>query len=227
MIEIKNISKVFSTGGQQVNALKNINLNIYKGDYIAITGPSGAGKSTLMNIIGCLDVPSSGKYTFNNTSIENMNDSELSKFRNSGIGFIFQSFHLLPNKVAIENVMLPLLISGVSRQMSYNIAQRKLYEVGLSSRENHLPSELSGGQQQRVAIARSLVNDPDIILADEPTGNLDSKTTQDVLNVLKHLNSLGKTIIIITHETEVASQAKTQIVIKDGQILEVIKHECA
>ena len=219
MITITNISKSFNIGGHQVNALTNVSLDISKGDYIAITGVSGAGKSTLMNIIGCLDTPSSGEYKLNNVAVESFDDEELSKLRNDSIGFIFQSFHLLPNKTAIENVMIPLLISGLSRRKAHKIAEERLNDVGLSSRSHHLPTELSGGQQQRVAIARALVNNPDIILADEPTGNLDSETTRDVLNVLKHLNSLGKTIIIITHEQEVANQAKKQVVVKDGKLL--------
>jgi len=205
-------------GNQSLDALSGVTFEITKGEYVAIMGPSGSGKSTLMNIIGCLDSPTKGTYSLNNKEVSQMSDDELSKIRNTEIGFVFQNFSLLPRSSALENVMLPLQYAGISLSERKTIALDALEKVELLDRKDHKPSELSGGQQQRVAIARALVNNPSILFADEPTGNLDSQTGMKVLDIFKRLNENGQTIILITHENEVASAAKRIIHIKDGNI---------
>ena len=218
IIKTENLTKVYEAGSQVVEALKGINLLVEKGEFVSIMGPSGSGKTTLMNIIGCLDSPSSGSYHLNNKSVSVLDDDDLAKIRNKEIGFVFQSFHLLARNTAFENVMLPLKYAGMGKDEAIKRSNDVLDLVGLSSRSKHTPAELSGGQQQRVAIARALVNKPSILFADEPTGNLDSKTGQDVMSIFKELNEQGQTIILITHEDSVAQQSKRIITIMDGLI---------
>ncbi|MDA8957747.1 ABC transporter ATP-binding protein [Gammaproteobacteria bacterium] len=218
MIQTKDIKRSFVMGSSTVDALKGINFGVEKGEFIAIMGPSGSGKTTLMNIIGCLDTPTSGQYLLNNNLVNNLDEDELALIRNKEIGFVFQSFHLLAKNSALDNVLLPLKYAGKGKEESLQRATEVLQAVGLEDRMHHGPSELSGGQQQRVAIARALVNKPSIIFADEPTGNLDSKTEADVMNLFKKLNGEGQTIILITHEQEIADQCKRIIKIRDGLI---------
>ena len=218
IIKTENLTKVYEAGSQVVKALKGINLSVEKGEFVSIMGPSGSGKTTLMNIIGCLDSPSSGSYHLNNKSVSVLDDDDLARIRNKEIGFVFQSFHLLARNTAFENVMLPLKYAGMGKDEAIKRSNDVLDLVGLSSRSKHTPAELSGGQQQRVAIARALVNKPSILFADEPTGNLDSKTGQDVMSIFKELNEQGQTIILITHEDSVAQQSKRIITIMDGLI---------
>jgi len=218
MINVDNLKKTYYMGNQSLDALSGVTFEITKGEYVAIMGPSGSGKSTLMNIIGCLDSPTKGTYSLNNKEVSQMSDDELSKIRNTEIGFVFQNFSLLPRSSALENVMLPLQYAGISLSERKTIALDALEKVELLDRKDHKPSELSGGQQQRVAIARALVNNPSILFADEPTGNLDSQTGMKVLDIFRRLNENGQTIILITHENEVASAAKRIIHIKDGNI---------
>jgi putative ABC transport system ATP-binding protein len=218
IIRTDNLKRSFNMGEQNVDALKGISFNVSKGEFISIMGPSGSGKTTLMNIIGCLDTPSSGDYYLNENLVSDLNDNELAKIRNKEIGFVFQSFHLLAKNTALDNVLLPLKYAGTSKDVAHKMALDVLYKVGLEDRVNHKPSELSGGQQQRVAIARALVNKPTIIFADEPTGNLDSSTGSDVMQLFKDLNEQGQKIILITHEDEIAHQSKRIINIKDGLI---------
>ena len=218
MIETKNLTKEYKVGTQKIKALKGINLHVEKGEFISIMGPSGSGKTTLMNIIGCLDSPSHGTYMLNNRSVSHLSENELAKIRNDEIGFVFQSFHLLARNSALENVMLPLKYAGADKKTAIAKSKESLDKLGLSDRHDHSPAELSGGQQQRVAIARALVNQPSILFADEPTGNLDSKTGDDVMNIFKELNSNGQTIILITHEESIAKQSKRIITIMDGLI---------
>ena len=220
MISTENLEKHYEVGPEKVFALKGIDLSIKKGEFVSIMGPSGSGKTTLMNIIGCLDSPSKGDYFLNGKLVSDLSDDELAKIRNQEIGFIFQSFNLLARNSALSNVLLPTKYAGLDAKKSLSVAKEMLELVGLSDRTDHTPSELSGGQQQRVAIARALVNRPSIIFADEPTGNLDSKTGQDVMNLLKDLNNNGQTIIIITHEDNIANQSNRIIKIKDGLIEE-------
>ena len=208
----------YEAGSQIVKALNGIDLSVEKGEFISIMGPSGSGKTTLMNIIGCLDSPTNGTYHLNERSVSELDDDELAKIRNEEIGFVFQSFHLLPRSTALENVMLPLKYAGCSENEAIERSKKVLEKVGLQDRVKHSPSELSGGQQQRVAIARALVNKPSILFADEPTGNLDSKTGNEVMNLFKDLNNQGQTIIIITHEDNIASQSNRIITIMDGLI---------
>ena len=205
-------------GSQRVDALKDISFSANKGEFISIMGPSGSGKTTLMNIIGCLDTPSSGEYLLNNKSVAELKDDELAKIRNKEIGFVFQSFHLLARNSALNNVMLPLKYAGKNKNEAIDLSLSVLDRVGLKDRVDHTPAELSGGQQQRVAIARALVNNPSILFADEPTGNLDSKTGDEVMKLFKELNAEGQTIILITHEDDIAQQSKRIINIKDGLI---------
>lgn len=218
IIETQNLVKTFKVGSEEVQALKGVNLSVNKGEFLSIMGPSGSGKTTLMNIIGCLDTPSSGKYYLNNKLVNELDDDNLAMIRNKEIGFVFQSFHLLARNSALNNVMLPLKYAGIKESDAYQRAKEVLEKVGLMNRVNHSPSELSGGQQQRVAIARALVNKPSIIFADEPTGNLDSQTGNDVMKLFQELNDQGQTIILITHEEDIAMQSKRTITIKDGLI---------
>jgi len=219
LIELMGIHKVYKTGPLEVKALTDINISVEKGELIAIVGPSGSGKSTLLKILGCLDIPTEGKYYFNGEDIFTLNDNQLSEIRNKYIGFVFQNFNLIPRLNVIENIEIPLLYS--SSKKKYEV--KKIYEllelVGMSDRAHHRPSELSGGQQQRVAIARALINDPYLILADEPTGNLDSKSAKDIINLLQELNRAGRTVIIVTHDNFVASSAPRRIYIQDGMII--------
>ena len=218
IIETQNLVKSFQVGSEEVQALKGINLSVKKGEFLSIMGPSGSGKTTLMNIIGCLDTPTSGQYYLNNQLVNELDDDNLAMIRNKEIGFVFQSFHLLARNSALNNVMLPLKYAGIKESDAYQRAKEVLERVGLMNRVNHSPSELSGGQQQRVAIARALVNKPSIIFADEPTGNLDSQTGNDVMKLFQELNDQGQTIILITHEEDIAMQSKRTITIKDGLI---------
>ena len=218
MILLKDIKKEFQLGQQKVKALKGIDLEVGKRDFVAIMGPSGSGKTTLMNIVGCLDTPTSGNYYLNNQLVSELDDDSLARIRNKEIGFVFQSFHLLAKNSALDNVLLPMKYAGTDMNEATERAKYILEQVGLSDRMNHGPSELSGGQQQRVAIARALVNKPSILFADEPTGNLDSKTGDDVMNLFQELNEEGQTIILITHEEDIAKQSRRVINIKDGFI---------
>ena len=218
LIDLRNINKTYRNGDQELKVLKNINLTVEEGEFVAIMGPSGSGKSTLMNIIGMLDRPSTGEYFLENEDVANLGDKKLAKVRNNQIGFVFQQFFLLSKLNALQNVELPLIYAGVSQGSRKNLAKQYLEKVDLGTRMTHLPSELSGGQKQRVAIARALVNNPSIILADEPTGALDTKTGEQIMELLTELNAEGKTIIMVTHESEIAAYAKRQIVIRDGLI---------
>tara|TARA_B100000212_G_scaffold184502_1_gene139110 strand:- start:367 stop:1044 length:678 start_codon:yes stop_codon:yes gene_type:complete len=218
IIQTKDLIKEYEVGNQKIKALKGINLSVEKGEFLSIMGPSGSGKTTLMNIIGCLDSPTGGTYSLNGKIVSSMEDDSLAKIRNEEIGFVFQSFNLLAKNSALDNVLLPLKYAGLEKSDAIKKANNVLQKVQLSDRKNHTPAELSGGQQQRVAIARALVNDPSIIFADEPTGNLDSKTGTDVMNLFKELNDSGQTIIIITHEDSIAQQSNRIITIKDGLI---------
>lgn len=218
LIQITDICKVYNPGENEVRALDHVSLNIDKGEYVAIIGQSGSGKSTLMNMLGCLDVPSSGTYILNGTDVSSLSDDELSDIRNQEIGFIFQGFNLIPSFTAIENVELPLLYRGVSKSKRHELAIQALDKVGLGARMTHKPSEMSGGQQQRVAIARAIAQAPPVILADEPTGNLDSASSKEIIEILKKLHAEGRTVILITHDNEIAAQAKRVIRIKDGKV---------
>ena len=218
IINVKDIKKSYTVGTQEVNALRGINLSVEKGEFISIMGPSGSGKTTLMNIIGCLDTPSSGEYELNGSLVSKLEDDELARIRNKEIGFVFQSFNLLAKNSVLDNVMLPLKYAGFDRSEAVKKSNEVIDKVGLTDRLAHTPAELSGGQQQRVAIARALVNKPSIIFADEPTGNLDSKTGKEVMTIFKELNASGQTIILITHEESIANQSNRIITIKDGLI---------
>ncbi len=220
MIQICNMCKMYKMGDNIINALNNVSLHIKKHEFVAIIGPSGSGKSTLMNMLGCLDVPSSGTYTLDGNEISKLNDNELADIRNKKIGFIFQGFNLLQKLTALENVELPLIYQGVSSKERHKRSKEALEIVGLGERIHHRPNELSGGQQQRVAIARALVSNPPIILADEPTGNLDTRSGAEIMRILKELHSNGNTIILITHDNDIASQAMRMVRIQDGEIIE-------
>ncbi|SCZ80543.1 ABC transporter ATP-binding protein [Acidaminobacter hydrogenoformans] len=219
MIDIQGLTKIYDTGSIQVEALRAVDFHVEEGDFVAIIGASGSGKSTLMNIIGCLDRPTSGRYVLDGVDVSSLNDGELAAIRNQKIGFVFQSFNLLARVNAIKNVELPLIYGRVSRAERHQRAMEALERVGLSDRIDHKPNELSGGQKQRVAIARALVTRPAIILADEPTGNLDSHSTEEIMEIFKRLNEEGVTLIIVTHEHEIADNAKRIITFKDGCIV--------
>lgn len=218
IIELKEITKVYVMGDERIEAVKNINLSIARNEYLALMGPSGSGKSTLMNLIGCLDTPSSGTYILNNQMVSELSDNELAELRNKEIGFVFQTFNLLPRMSSLENVAMPLIYAGKNKIERDEIAMQKLKEVGLGDRVMHKPNELSGGQRQRVAIARALVNNPSIILADEPTGNLDSKISEEIMQILKKIHESGNTIILVTHEKDIAQHAHRIVKLRDGMI---------
>ena len=220
---LEAVSKTYGKDDLIVKALDNINLEIFKGDYLAVMGASGSGKSTAMNILGCLDRPSNGQYKLNGNSVENLSDNELASLRNQKLGFVFQQFHLLSDATALENVMLPMIYAGVDSKLREEKAKEALNKVGLGERINNKPNQLSGGQQQRVAIARAIINKPSLLLADEPTGALDSKTTEDVLDLFDNLHKSGITLVLVTHEDEVASRAKNIAKFKDGKIIELIR----
>ena len=220
MIELKHVKKSFFMGDEEIKALDDINFKVEKGEFVSIIGPSGSGKSTLMNILGLLDVPDSGEYTLNGEDVQNLKDNKLSEIRNKKIGFIFQNFNLLQKLNAYENVEVPLIYQGKTNKEAKKVAYEYLEKVGLIGREKHLPNQLSGGQQQWVAIARALCCDPDIILADEPTGALDSKTSVEIMNMLEEINKKGQTVIVITHDINVAKRAKRIVQIADGKLYE-------
>ena len=225
IIELHDVYKVYDMGAEKVRALNGVDLTIARGEYVAIMGPSGSGKSTMMNLLGCLDTPSTGSYVLNGTAVEKLNDQELAAIRNKEIGFVFQTFNLLARTDALQNVELPLIYAGIPRKERRERAQRALMRVGLTDRAHHLPNELSGGQRQRVAIARALVNDPSILLADEPTGNLDTATSTDIMNLFDELHSQGNTVILVTHEADIAAHADRKIVLRDGKVLTDVKEE--
>jgi putative ABC transport system ATP-binding protein len=218
LIELKGISRIYQMGSETIHALRTITLAIEKNEYVALMGPSGSGKSTLMNVLGCLDTPSGGEYWLNGTSVGQMTDDELAVIRNKEIGFVFQTFNLIPRSSALENVALPLVYAGVGKNDRKERARKALEDVGLGARMMHKPNELSGGQKQRVAVARALVNNPSIILADEPTGNLDSKTSDEIMALFEDIHSKGNTIIVVTHEEDIARHAHRIIRMKDGLV---------
>jgi putative ABC transport system ATP-binding protein len=218
LIETRDLWKTYVMGEEEIHALRGVSIQIERGEYVAIMGPSGSGKSTLMNLIGCLDTPSKGTYLLNSKEVSQMNDNELARIRNEEIGFVFQTFNLLPRATALHNVELPLVYAGVSKKDRLDRAKASIEKVELTTRMNHKPNELSGGQRQRVAIARALVNNPSILLADEPTGNLDSKTGVEIMALFARLHQTGNTIILVTHEPDIAAYAHRVIAIRDGQV---------
>ncbi|WP_033564809.1 ABC transporter ATP-binding protein [Sphingobacterium sp. SYP-B4668] len=218
LIEITDIGRKYIIGSETIHALKSVSLHINKGEFVALMGPSGSGKSTLMNILGCLDTPSKGDYILNGINVSQMSDDELAEVRNKEIGFVFQTFNLLPKSTALENVALPLIYAGKSKKVRDEKALATLTSVGLEHRTDHKPNELSGGQRQRVAVARALINDPSIILADEPTGNLDTKTSIEIMGLLEDIHSKGNTIILVTHEEDIAQHAHRIVRMRDGLI---------
>ena len=220
VIDVSTLTKVFEVGDIRVRALRGVSLRIERGDFVAIMGSSGSGKSTLMNILGCLDMPSSGHYLLDGIDVRDHDEDELADMRNSKIGFVFQSYNLIPRARALANVELPLAYAGIGRGERRHRAERALASMGMSNRLEHLPSELSGGQQQRVAVARAIVTNPSLILADEPTGNLDSRSTEHVLRIFRRLNDEGRTVVLITHEPDVAAQAKRIVSLSDGKIVQ-------
>ena len=225
LVEIRDMCKTYNPGENEVKALDHVSLTIREKEFVAIIGHSGSGKSTLMNMLGCLDVPTSGTYILNGQDVSNLTDDDLSDIRNREIGFIFQGFNLIPSLTALENVELPLIYRGVGKRERTELSDRALNKVGLENRKDHKPSEMSGGQQQRVAIARAIAQAPPIILADEPTGNLDSNSTREIMGILKGLHEEGRTVILITHDNEIAAQAKRVIKIMDGKIVEDYENE--
>jgi putative ABC transport system ATP-binding protein len=218
LIETADLWKTYEMGSEQVHALSGVSIQIERGEYVAIMGPSGSGKSTLMNLIGCLDTPSKGSYLLNGKQVSQMNDDELARIRNEEIGFVFQTFNLLPRATALHNVELPLIYAGISGKLRADRATQALQKVELADRMSHRPNQLSGGQRQRVAIARALVNNPSILLADEPTGNLDTKTGVEIMNLFARLHEGGNTIILVTHEADIAAHAHRVIYLRDGQV---------
>ena len=218
LIDIRDITKVYQMGDQKVQALAGVSLGVERGEYLAIMGPSGSGKSTLMNLIGCLDTPTSGSYVLNGKEVARMTDDELAAIRNQEIGFVFQTFNLLPRTSAVQQVELPLVYGGASKTERRERAVRALKAVGLADRMSHTPNEMSGGQRQRVAVARALINDPSILLADEPTGNLDSQTGAEIMALFDELNSRGNTIVLVTHEEDIAAHARRIVRLKDGKV---------
>ncbi|MBL0330640.1 MAG: ABC transporter ATP-binding protein [Bacteroidetes bacterium] len=225
MIKLSNIAKAYKIGTEEIHALRSVSLEIFKNEYVALMGPSGSGKSTLMNILGCLDSPSSGEYILNNLAVAKMLDNDLAEVRNKEIGFVFQSFNLLPRSTALDNVILPLIYAGYSKADRIKRGKEVLEQVGLGDRIMHKPNELSGGQRQRVAIARALVNNPAIILADEPTGNLDSKTSVEIMGLFEEIHKNGNTIILVTHEEDIAQHAHRIVRLKDGVVERDYKNE--
>ncbi|MBN1619537.1 ABC transporter ATP-binding protein [candidate division WOR-3 bacterium] len=221
MIRLEKVTKIYKMGDIEVKALDELDFTMEEGDFVAVMGASGSGKSTLMNILGCLDLPTEGEYFLDEKSVGKMKKDELARLRNAKLGFIFQNFNLLPRTTALDNIELPLLYaSGITRRERHEKARNSLELVSLSDRHKHHPNQLSGGQQQRVAIARALVTDPLVILADEPTGNLDTATSKDIMNIFKSLNNSGKTILLVTHETDIAAYAKRKILLRDGKIIQ-------
>ncbi len=218
LIRLSDITRTYRVGTEEVRALRSVSLSIYKNEFVALMGPSGSGKSTLMNLLGCLDTPTSGQYILNGKDVSKLNDNELAEIRNKEIGFVFQTFNLLPRSTALENVMLPQIYKGVSKSERLIRANQVIESVGLTDRAHHKPNELSGGQRQRVAIARALVNTPSIILADEPTGNLDSTTSYEIMGLLETIHKLGNTIILVTHEEDIALHAHRIIRLMDGKV---------
>src|SRR6187455_2316639 len=218
LIETRELWKTYQMGTEEVHALRGVSISIERGEYVAIMGPSGSGKSTLMNLIGCLDTPTKGSYLLNGKEVASMNDDDLARIRNKEIGFVFQTFNLLPRATALHNVELPLVYAGISADERKRRAKEALNRVQLSDRMDHRPNELSGGQRQRVAIARALVNNPSILLADEPTGNLDSQTSEEIMKVFEGLASQGQTVIMVTHEADIAAHARRVVVLRDGVI---------
>lgn len=218
VIRLDSIVRNFKVGSEVVRALRSVSLNIKKNEFVALMGPSGSGKSTLMNLLGCLDTPTEGNYFLNNKDVSSLNDNELAEIRNLEIGFIFQTFNLLPRSTALENVMLPLVYAGISKEERIKVAKETLTNVGLADRMHHRPNELSGGQRQRVAVARALVNKPSLILADEPTGNLDTKTSVEIMGLLEDIHQAGNTIVVVTHEEDIAMHAHRIIRLRDGVI---------
>jgi len=219
IIQIENLTKIYDTGSIQVEALKSVNLNVEKNEYVAIMGASGSGKSTLMNIIGCLDRMTSGKYILDGEDVSKLNDTQLAEIRNKKVGFVFQAFNLLPRLTALANVELPMIYAGIPASQRHKRAKEALERVGLGDRMHHRPNELSGGQKQRVAIARALVNNPAILLADEPTGNLDTKSSIEIMDIFESLNNEGVTIVMVTHEADIAAHTKRNVVFRDGEII--------
>ena len=227
LIETRDLWKTYVMGSEEIHALRGVSMEIQRGEYVAIMGPSGSGKSTLMNLIGCLDTPSKGTYLLNDKEVSRMDDDELARIRNEEIGFVFQTFNLLPRATALHNVELPLVYAGVSAKDRQTRAMQALEKVELTSRSSHRPNELSGGQRQRVAIARALVNNPSILLADEPTGNLDSKTGEEIMQVFHRLHAGGNTIILVTHEADIAAHAHRVIYVRDGQVEKDVRGQAA
>ncbi len=218
LIQIEDIGRAYIIGAEKIHALKSVSLNIQKGEFVALMGPSGSGKSTLMNILGCLDTPSKGTYILNGINVSDMSENELAEVRNKEIGFVFQTFNLLPKSTALENVALPLIYAGYSKKKREDQALKALEDVGLENRVDHKPNELSGGQRQRVAVARALINSPSIILADEPTGNLDTKTSIEIMGLMENIHAKGNTIILVTHEEDIAQHAHRIVRMRDGLI---------